>query len=96
MLPFYVNHLSSYLKPYARMVHLTSSEPYGEIDPDDDHMLRRLNGFVDNLKNPEPYQMVDNMVQSAPMPSLNSPKVESESNRPSDILLSDTLSLIHI
>ena len=88
MLPDWIKTYSPILRPYSKLLHLTSGSSYGDIIETDDHIMRRLNDFVTNCSNEKAYQIRDQMI-NVPFPSLTREKLE-EPQRPSDIMMSDT------
>lgn len=85
MLPFHFSTLSPYLRDKTRLFLLHSGENFGIMN-DNDHMLRRLNGYVKATQKTEPYQ-IHQTHQDREFPQLDREPVNDRIV--TDLILSD-------
>lgn len=87
MLPPYLATVGPYLNDKTRLFMLTSNSNFG-YQGSDEHMMSRLNNYVESIYNPLPYKIHD-FHHSHPYPDLDREKTTS--NRIfSDLVLRDS------
>ena len=88
MLPLKYSSLKPIIEPHIRLIALSSKSTYGSTDVHEEHLVEKLNSFIDSLSQPEAFDMYDK-ARNIPYPDLDR---ERSDNGPifSDITLKDT------
>jgi hypothetical protein len=81
--------ISPYLIDKTRLTALSSATPYGSTTIHDEHIIERMNAFIDNLQRPDVYRRYDLLRTHEPH-NLTRAKTVVSRNTMSDILLRDT------
>lgn len=76
-----------YLRDKTRLTLMDSGKPFGMMEGD--HIMDRLNSYVESVGNPKPYQGY-NLFRSIPYPDLRRERPFHEQNILSDLLYNDT------
>lgn len=88
MLDYRYNTLNPYIKDKTRLTALSSGYPYGSLEIDDEHLIKKMDSFVKSLDNPNIYEQYQNL-RNRPFPNMNRQKTKNDYQVKSDILIND-------
>lgn len=86
--------ISPYLMDKTRLTALSSGSNYGNTTIHDEHLLEKMNNFIENLNNEKIDLMLSKMRQRD-FPDLSRARVSDNFNLSSDMLLKDTFRQHH-